>query len=72
MPPATPSDMTAEELKGILATLGWSQAEAARQSGMGREYINALCNGRLKVKGLAAAFFRCVYKRERERTKVGE
>lgn len=61
--PETPSaGMAPEELQSILAALGWTQPEAARRAGLTREHVNALANGRIKIKGAVAAFFRCAAK----------
>lgn len=62
MPEIPSAVMTPDELKAILSALGWSQPEAGRRAGLTREHVNALANGRIKIKGAVAAFFRCASK----------
>lgn len=72
MPDSPPDPMTPDELRAALDTLGWSQAEAARQLGAAnRQTVQRWASGRVPVNPLAAAHLGTLLELRLERRLAG-
>lgn len=48
--------MKPDQFSRALATLGWSQAEFARRTGVHKQTVNRWCNGATAIQPLAVAY----------------